>query len=160
LLNTENDGQAKEIKVHVKSKQTVETPEEFNNSDYSAPLIDQPISTPEFLTFKSLLLKILDSIKKYENDTSSKLHLYLIELIHSMPWSESQQNQLLTLIKTGETIQVRTYKPDQLKTFLKHLRNWIEDEVGIPAASKIINEAIETIQLLPVGRSYSARKFI
>ena len=160
LLHAENDAVAQVGKDNVKSREVVEASVEISDGDYTAPLVEQAISSPEFLTFKSLLLKILDSIKKYENEKSTKLHLYLIELIHGMPWSESQQNQLLTLIKTGDTIQVRTYKPDQLKTFVKHLRNWIEDEVGIPDAAKIINEAIEAIQSQPVGRDYSAKKFV
>ncbi len=77
-----------------------------------------------------------------------------------MPWSEGQQNQLLLLINTGKTIQLRTYKPDQLKSFLKHFRSWIEAEVGSTKAAQIMNEAIEAIKSQPENLNYNVKKFL
>lgn len=121
-------------------------------------------NSAEYLTFQSLLLEILALLAKHEKDhdknIDAQLQQFLVELVDSMPWSDSQQQQLLALIKTGNTSLVRSYLPDQLKAFLKHLRSWIEGEIGTAAAGKLINQAITSIQSLPVNAKYSAKKLI
>jgi hypothetical protein len=154
LLNADNDSGA------LTNDSAAESPTGLDSSIYSASSADQAINNPEFITFQSLLLNILNFLEKFENGISLKLNPFLIELIQSMPWSEGQQNQLLSLINTGKTIQLRAYKPDQLKSFLKHLRSWIEAEIGSTQAAKVMSEAIEVVKDQPESRNYNVKKFL
>jgi len=168
LLHGDNNVSTKGLKDSTRNKPSIEpaiesateSSTELDNSDYTALFSHQAINTPEFLTFQSLFLKMLDLLEKFENGISQKLNPFLIELIHSMPWSEGQQNQLLSLINTGKTIQLRTYMPDQLKSFLKHLRSWVEAEIGSTEAAKVINEAIEAVKSQPENLNYNVKKFL
>ncbi|MDI1362341.1 hypothetical protein [Methylotenera sp.] len=168
LLHGDNDANAKGFKDNAHNKTpiesaiefTIEPSNELDQSDYTTIFTQQAINSPEFLTFQSLLLKILDSLERFESGISEKLTPFLIELIQSMPWSESQQNQLLSLVNTGKTIQVRTYKPDQLKSFLKHLRSWVETEIGNAQATQLMNEAIEAVKNQPENLNYNVKKFL
>lgn len=81
------------------------TSRDIDNSEYTALITNQVINTPEFLTFQSLFIKTLALLEKFETDFNKKLNPFLTELTHSMPWSEGQQNQLLSLINTGKTVQ-------------------------------------------------------
>lgn len=121
---------------------------------------DQTISTPDFVTFQHLLLKLMNLVNEYNETIGEKMHLFLNELIQSMPWSETQQQQLTILLATGSTNQVRTYKPDQLKTFFKHWRTWLSDEMGEKDADNLINQAVNETEVLGSSAQYSARKFI
>lgn len=168
LLHGDNDVSAKGLKVSTRNKSLIEpaiesateSTYELDNSDYTTLFSPLAINSPEFLTFQSLFLKLLDLLEKFENDISQKLNPFLIELIHSMPWSEGQQNQLLSLINTGKTVQLRTYKPDQLKSFIKHLRSWVDAEIGSTEAAKVINEAIEAVKSQPENLNYNVKKFL
>ena len=168
LLHADNDVSAKGLKDSTRNKlliepaieSTTESTYELDNSDYTTLFSPLAINSPEFLTFQSLFLKLLDLLEKFENDISQKLNPFLIELIHSMPWSEGQQNQLLSLINTGKTVQLRTYKPDQLKSFIKHLRSWVDAEIGSTEAAKVINEAIEAVKSQPENLNYNVKKFL
>jgi hypothetical protein len=164
LLHSDNNISVQGLKDDTQNKQpsesATESISELDNSDYIALPSNQATTSSEFLTFQSLLLKILDLLEKFENGISQKLNPFLIELIHSMPWSEGQQNQLLSLINTGKTIQLRTYMPDQLKSFLKHLRSWVEAEIGSTEAAKVINEAIEAVKSQPENLNYNVKKFL
>lgn len=127
-----------------KNKVTVENIQETNKPPMAAEpgvetepsllqsslLIDQPASTPDFQTFEYLLTRVLRLVKEQSSDTHLALRPFLNELIESMPWSETQQQQILILIDSGVTTLMRTYRPDQLKTFMKHLHSWLVDEMG------------------------------
>ena len=77
-----------------------------------------------------------------------------------MPWSEAQQEQIFALMATGNTIQIRTYRPDQLKSFMKHLRSWMEDEMGTADTKRILNQAVKEAELLPVSIKFSPKNFM
>ena len=159
-VNTLKESVHSKISIETTNKYAVESTKELDSGAYSTSSTDQAITSPEFITFQSLLLKILELLEKFESGISQKFNPFLIELIQSMPWSETQQNQLLSLINTGKTVQVRTYKPDQLKSFLKHLRSWVETEIGNSEAAKVINEAIEVIKSQPENLNYNVKKFL
>lgn len=168
LLHGDNDVNAKGFKDSTRNKPAIEpaiesaseSSTELDNSNYTALFSHIAINSPEFLTFQSLLLKILDLLENFEKGISQKLNPFLIELTHSMPWSEGQQSQLLSLINTGKTIQLRSYMPDQLKSFLKHLRAWVEAEIGSTEAAKVINEAVEAVKGQPENINYNVKKFL
>lgn len=164
LLHGDNDVNTKSLKDNIRNRFSIESATEssieLDNSDYTALFSQQAISTPEFLTFQSLFLKILVLLEKSENGIRQKLNPFLAELIQSMPWSEGQQNQLLSLISTGITVQLRSYKPDQLKSFLKHLRAWAEAEIGSTETAQVINEAIESVKSQPENLNYNVKKFL
>ncbi|MDI1298515.1 hypothetical protein [Methylotenera sp.] len=168
LLQGDSDLASNEVKVSSRNKLPIELTiesanelsSETDNSEFTALLTNQVINSPEFLTFQSLFLKILDLLEKSEDGLSRKLNPFLIELIHSMPWSEGQQNQVLSLINTGKTIQLRNYKPDQLKSFLKHLRSWVESEIGSTEAAQVMSSAIEAMKNQPENLNYNVKKFL
>lgn len=160
LLNSENDTSMNEVKGNVPGKPPIELTNTLDKSDMPTPIIDQAINTPDFQTFQSLILNILGLLKESEGQISPKLNSFSIELIQSMPWSEGQQNQLLSLISTGKTIQLRTYMPDQLKTFLNHFRSWLEDEIGNVQAAWVINQAVASVKTRPENITYSVEKFL
>lgn len=131
-----------------------------NTDDDTGFYVDQTISTPDFETFQTLFLHILGLVDAFNQEVSASIRPFLNELIESMPWSEIQQQQLNILIDAGVTTQMRAYKPDQLKAFLKHLRSWMEDEMGAKEASKILNQAVNETEKMPVAAQYSAKNFI
>jgi len=77
-----------------------------------------------------------------------------------MPWSEAQQQQLLSLLLQGTTVQTRTYRPDQLKAFLKHFRSWMNDELGAAVAENLFNQALKETEGTAFGTQYSPQNFI
>lgn len=123
-------------------------------------LMDQPISTPDFQTFEYLFAKILKLVKAHSPETSQALHPFLSELIQSMPWSEIQQQQIIILIDSGTTTQMRAYRPDQLKTFLKHLRSWLVDEIGKKEAEALLIQALKETEQQTVSAKYSPLNFV
>ncbi len=122
--------------------------------------VDQTIDTPDFQTFQALFLHILDAVDQYNQDVRLAVRPFLNELIESMPWSEVQQQQLFILIDSGTTTQMRAYKPDQLKAFLKHLRSWMGDEMDAKEADKLLKQAVNKTEKMPVAAKYSAKNFI
>ena len=123
-------------------------------------LMEQPVSTPDFQAFQYLFTKILKLVKAYSAETSAALLPFLNELIQSMPWSETQQKQILILIDSGTTTQMRAYQPDQLKTFLKHIRSWLVDEIGKQEAETLLNQAIKETERQNVSTKYSLLHFV
>lgn len=108
--------------------------------------IDQPVSTPDFQAFEYLLIKIMHLVSESASTASMKFKPFLNELVESMPWSETQQQQILILIESGVTTQMRTYRPDQLKTFMKHLRLWLAGEMGRKETEALWAEAIKATE--------------
>lgn len=109
-------------------------------------LIDQPVSTPDFQAFEYMLMKIMHLVSASTSNASMTLKPFLNELVESMPWSETQQQQILILIDSGVTTQMRAYRPDQLKTFMKHLHLWLAGEMGRNEAEAIWIEAIKATE--------------
>ena len=140
-------------------KKPVNAVESTSEPDQSI-LMDQPISTPDFQTFEYLFVKILKLVKAYSTETSQAMHPFLNELIESMPWSETQQQQIIILIDSGTTTQMRSYRPDQLKTFLKHLRSWLVDEIGKNEAEALLIQAIKETEQQNVSAKYSPLNFV
>lgn len=160
LLQTDNDSNTNGLKENLVRKPSIVATTELDRNEYSTSFTEQAISTPEFLTFQSLFLRILDLLEQSEYDFSGKLNLFLTELTYSMPWSEVQQNQLISLINTGETIQLRTYLPDQLKSFLKHFYSWLEDEIGRTNTTQVKSNAIEFVKNKPENLNYNVKKLL
>lgn len=131
-------------------------------SENSAPTthIDLPINTPDFSTFKILFIHIINLIEKNNEQAGVAFKPFLAELIESMPWSEAQQMQMTVLVDSGSTVQVRSYRPDQLKAFLSHIRTWMADEMGIADAIRIFNQAVKNTEKMPVAVDYSAKNFV
>jgi hypothetical protein len=129
-------------------------------ADSTTAHVDQAISTPDFETFKVLFMCIINLIDKYNQPASLLLKPFLNELVESMAWSEAQQAQMTTLIATGNTVQVRSYKPDQLKTFISHVRHWMEDEMSIADTVRMIGLALKETEESPVAAHYSPKNFV
>jgi hypothetical protein len=160
LLHTGNEPDINGLKENLQSKSYIESTKDLDDNDYSTLFTEQVISSPEFLTFQSLFLNILDLLEQSENDFNGKLNSFLTELTYSMPWSEGQQNQLISLINTGKTIQLRTYLPDQLKSFLKHFYSWLDDEIGSINATQVKSKAVELVKNQPKNLNYNVKKFL
>ena len=77
-----------------------------------------------------------------------------------MPWSMAQQQQMILLVNTESTNQVRSYIPDQLKTFLSHMRTWMTDELGSADATRILKQALKDTEKMPAAASYSPKTFV
>lgn len=133
---------------------------EVTETEEVSSYVDQQISTPDFQTFQCLLMNIINMIEKLNSPASVALKPFLSELIESMPWSEAQQQQLIILVDTGSTNQVRSYRPDQLKTFLSHMRTWMTDELGSGDAIRILKQAVKDTEKMPVATDYSPKNFV
>lgn len=160
LLQTDNVSNTNGLKENLVRKPPIVATTELDSNEHPTSFTEQTISTPEFLTFQSLFLRILDLLEQSEYDFSGKLNSFLTELTYSMPWSEVQQNQLISLINTGETIQLRTYLPDQLKSFLKHFYSWLEDEIGRTNTTQVKSNAIEFVKNQPENLDYNVKKLL
>ena len=122
--------------------------------------VSQPISTPDFETFKVLFTNIISIIEKNQPAIGTALKPFLNELTESMPWSDAQQEQLFTLIETGSTNQVRSYGADQLKTYLAHVRAWMEDEIGATDAMLMFKQALKNTEKMPASSKYPPKNFM
>ncbi|HSI43579.1 MAG TPA: hypothetical protein VK949_04495 [Methylotenera sp.] len=121
---------------------------------------EEVISTPDFQTFQVLLLNLLRLVEENRDDLRFSAHRFLEEVIEHMPWSEAQQQQLMSLLVNGSTVQIRTYRADQLKAFLKHFRSWMADELGKAVASNLLKQALIETEVTAFGRKYSPNNFI
>lgn len=146
--------------VPANSKDAAPASAELNDTEEISSYVDQRISTPDFQTFQYLLMNIINMIEKLNSPASVALKPFLSELIESMPWSESQQQQMMMLVDTGSTNQVRSYRPDQLKTFLSHMRTWMTDELGRADEIRILKQAVKDTEKMPVATDYSPKNFV
>ena len=142
------------------SKDAVPASAELDDTEEISSYIDQRISTPDFQTFQCLLMNIISMIEKLNSPASIALKPFLSELIESMPWSEAQQQQMMMLVDTGNTNQVRSYRPDQLKTFLSHMRTWMTDELGSADEIRILKQAVKDTEKMPAATDYSPKNFV
>ncbi|WP_020167989.1 MULTISPECIES: hypothetical protein [Methylotenera] len=134
--------------------------DDFINLAEPVAYVNQPISTPDFETFKILFTNIINEVETNKPSISITLKHFLNELTQSMPWSDAQQEQLQTLIDTGSTNQVRSYGADQLKTYLAHVRTWMDDEIGTTDAMLIFNQALKDTEKMPVSSKYSPKNLM
>ena len=144
----------------VNSKAARPTSAELAETEEISSYVDQRISTPDFQTFQCLLSNIINMIEKLNSPASVALKPFLSELIESMPWSDAQQQQMMILVDTGSTNQVRSYRPDQLKTFLSHMRTWMTDELGGADAIRILKQAVKNTEKMPAATDYSPKNFV
>lgn len=142
------------------SKDAAPASAELDDTEEISSYIDQRISTPDFQTFQCLLMNIISMIEKLNSPASIALKPFLSELIESMPWSEAQQQQMMMLVDTGNTNQVRSYRPDQLKTFLNHMRTWMTDELGSADEIRILKQAVKDTEKMPAATDYSPKNFV
>lgn len=127
-------------------------------SDHSS--FAEVISTPDFQTFQLFLPHFIQLLSEQNTRLSIKVRPFLIELTTSMPWAEMQQQQVIDLMTLGKAEQTRTYRADQLKVFVKHLRLWLEDELGAYETDNLFNQTVIEIDATDIGSRYSARHFI
>jgi len=133
----------------------------FDDAPPPEPAIaEQVISTPDFQTFQVLLLNLLRLVEENRDDLRFSAHRFLEEVIEHMPWSEPQQQQLMSLVVNGTTVQTRSYRADQLKAFLKHFRSWMNDELGSTVAGNLLKQALKETETTAFGRKYSANNFV
>ncbi len=155
---------SKEPLPKIKEPETVATPEpEAEAAEEAADpfmVTGQIILTPEFQSFQVLINKTFEQIEKNRKEAASSGRSFLREVVEGMPWSETQQQQITSLLDTGTAVQRRAYKADQLKTFYKHFRTWLADEFGGPAADELINRAIADAEDTPAGSQYAPQSFI
>jgi len=156
LLNKENTPP----KAAAKAVDPGRTVEEQERPAAESASTDQTISTPDFQTFQYFLLNLLRLVEGNRDDLRFSAHRFLEEVIEHMPWSEAQQQQLLSLLIHGKAAQTRTYRPDQLKAFLKHFRSWMNDELGTAVADNLFNQALMETEGTAFGTQYSPQNFI
>ena len=143
----------------VNSKDAAPTSAELAVTEEISSYVDQRINTPDFQTFKYLFSNIINMIEKINSPANVALKPFLSELIESMTWSEAQQ-QMMIMVDTGSTNQVRSYRPDQLKTFLSHMRTWMTDELGSADAIRILKQAVKNTEKMPAATDYSPKNFV
>jgi len=120
----------------------------------------QIIITPEFQSFQMLMNKVFEQLDKNRKETVKSSKSFLMEVIEGMPWSETQQQQIISILETGTAVQRRVYKGDQLRTFFKHFRSWLADEFGDAIAEELINRASAEAEDTPEGKKYTTKSFI
>ena len=159
LLNKDNT--VAKLPEEVAKKTSLASPEPITSSVVTETLVsDLAISTPDFQTFQLFLLKLLRLVEENREDLRFSAHRFLEEVIEHMPWSEAQQQQLVSLLVNGTTVQTRTYRPDQLKAFIKHFRSWMADELGNTVAGNLLKQALKETEATPMGTQYSPHNFV
>lgn len=131
--------------------------EKVNES--SADLSGSEIRMPEFASFQPLLLVLLHQITQHNAGLGGSCRKFLLDVVDNLPWSPEQQGQLVNLIKTGSTTQIRPYRAGQLKTLMHHLNLWMKDMLGDETAGLITRHAIAAVEQTEAGMAYSPRGF-
>ncbi len=122
-------------------------------------LFMQEISTPEFASFQLMLLNLLNLLTQHNAEVGSACREFLMGVVSNLPWSDAQQKQLVKLLKTGTTIQTRTYRSGQLKVLLNHLAVWMDEALGNSLAESITRHAIGETEKSQVAIAYSPHEF-
>ena len=116
---------------------------------------EQAAGPYSFLTFQLVLLALMKHISLRDEATKDKAITFLNEITETMPWSEIQQEQIHALINDGGLQPTRTYKLDQLKNFLKYLKSWMTDELGLDTANIIINQSVKEVSTMKEAKDFS-----
>lgn len=120
----------------------------------------EPIETADFQTFQALINALLQLLENSRPGLKPQAIHFLKEVVGSMPWSQAQQQQMLTLLSTGSTLQRRSYQLGQLTLFLQHLRSWMADEMGANVASNALKQAMQETEKTLSGIRYSPINFL
>ena len=131
---------------------------EVAEPDSSSP--GSAIMTPEFQTFQYLVTDLLQLVENNRSGLRRQAVDFLKEVVESMPWSEAQQQQMTTLLTTGNAAQTRAYRGDQLKSLLKHFRSWMTDEIGANVAGNLLKQALQDTEKTSFGIRYSPTNFV
>jgi hypothetical protein len=126
----------------------------------AANFSDTATITPEFQTFQVLLLGVLEHVDKQSATTGLECRDFIREVVSHLPWSEAQQQQLINLVDTGNTVQTRSYRAGQLKTMFGHLKAWLDDNVGKPASALAIDQALATAAKSSYASDYAPKLFV
>jgi len=129
-------------------------------AEHDAAPASSAITTPEFQTFQYLVTDLLQLVENNRSGLKRQAVDFLKEVVESMPWSEAQQQQITTLLETGNASQTRTYRGDQLKALLKHFRSWMADEIGTNVAGNLFKQALQDTEKTSFGIRYSPNNFI
>jgi hypothetical protein len=117
------------------------------------------ISTPEFASFKSLLLALLHKISERDAKLGSSCCEFLLTVVDNLPWSPAQQGQVINLLNSGTTRQIRPYRAGQLNALMRHLVVWMKDMLGDETAEILFRHAIMAVEKSDAGRAYSPGEF-
>jgi hypothetical protein len=121
--------------------------------------LEQAVNTIEFQSFQPLLLALLADLDQHQVEVGRACRAFLADIINNLPWSPAQQEQLIRLLYTGNTVQKRHYRPGQLKTLMHHLTVWMREKLSKDVSLLMVNRAISEISKTEAGRNYSPKKF-
>ncbi len=126
-----------------------------SSTDLSGP----EISTPEFASFQSLLLVLLHKVTERDAELGSSCREFLLSVVDNLPWSPVQQGQVINLINSGSTTQIRPYRAGQLKALMRHLAVWMKEMLGDETAGILFRQAIVAVEQSDAGTAYSPGEF-
>jgi len=132
--------------------------DEQENAD-STDLSGSEISTPEFASFQSLLLALLHKVSERDAELGSSCREFLLNVVDNLPWSPAQQGQVISLLNSGSTMQIRPYRAGQLKALMRHFTVWMKDMLGDETAEIIFRHAIVATEKSDAGIAYSPGEF-
>ena len=117
------------------------------------------VDTPEFASFQAMILIWLDALTHHNAQLVGQCEGFLLGVIDALPWSPAQQEQVIKLIKNRTTVQTRTYRTGQLKTFVHHLTVWMQDTLGVEVGDGIVRLVIAAASNTAAGMAYSPQEF-
>jgi hypothetical protein len=126
-----------------------------SGSDLSGP----EIGTPEFASFQPLLLALLHEVTERDVELGRSCREFLLNVVDNLPWSPAQQGQVINLINTGSTVQIRPYRAGQLNALMHHFAVWMKDMLGDETAAILFQHAIDAVEQSDAAMAYSPRKF-
>lgn len=138
----------------------VPAPFEVDSNDSVVLLLGIEIRTPEFTSFQFFLQNYLHNLDARDAALGRLCREFLLNVVDNLPWSPEQQKQVINLINKGRSRQVRPYRPDQLKTLIRHLMLWMNDKLGEEVSREISLHAISVVEENEAGVAYSPRKFL
>lgn len=115
--------------------------------------------TPEFASFQLLLRAYLQQVDERDAALGGLCREFLLNVVDNLPWSPEQQKQVVNLINNGASRQIRPYRPEQLKTLMRHLTVWMQDMVGDEISKGFSLHAISVVEHNEAGVSYPPREF-
>lgn len=132
---------------------------EVEASDSVVLLLGPEIITSEFISFQLLLQAYLHKVDERDAALGAQCRNFLLNVVDNLPWSPEQQKQIINLVRKGSSRQVRPYRPEQLKTFMRHLTLWMRDMLGEVISKQFSLHAIAVVEKAEAGVAYSPREF-
>jgi hypothetical protein len=130
-----------------------------SGNESTADLSGPEIRTLEFASFQPLLLVMLHEMTQRNVQLGESCRAFLLSVVDNLPWSPAQQGQLINLINSGSTVQVRPYRAGQLKALMHHLTVWMKEMLGGATTKLIARHAIAAVEQTSAGMAYSPREF-